>query len=67
MAQATTGLKGKSVDDKITYGGTLMTSLTGNPNITLELAKLTELTNAKTQLETDRQSRQTALTDPPAF
>ena len=60
MAQATTGLKGKSVDDKITYGGTLITSLTGNPNITLELAKLTELTNAKTQLETDRHTAKTA-------
>jgi len=56
MAQVTTGLRGKGVDEKITFGGTLITSLTGNPNITIDPGKLTELTTVKTQLDTDRQA-----------
>lgn len=56
MAQVTTGLRGKGVDEKITFGGTLITSLTGNPNITIDPGKLTELTTTKTQLDTDRQA-----------
>ena len=60
MAQVTTGLRGKSVDEKITYGETLETSLTGNPNITVDPGKLTELTDAKTLLETDRHAAKLA-------
>jgi len=60
MAQVITGLKGKNVDEKITYGETLITSLTGNPHITIDPAKLTELTDAKTELDTDRQAAKNA-------
>ena len=60
MAQVTTGLRDKNVDEKITYGDTLITSLTGNPNITIDPGKLTELTTIKTQLDTDRQAAKIA-------
>ena len=60
MAQVITGLKGKNVDEKITYGETLITSLTSNLHITIDPGKLTELTNAKTQLDTDRQAAKLA-------
>ena len=60
MAQVITGLKDKNVDEKITYGETLETSLTGNPNITVDPGKLTELTDAKTLLETNRHTAKLA-------
>ena len=51
MAQIKNGLKGKSVDDKIQYSEQIKTSLTGNPHITIDLAKMTELdTNTSTLL-----------------
>ena len=51
MAQIKNGLKDKSVDDKIQFGEQIKTSLTGNPHITIDPAKMTELdTNTSTLL-----------------
>ncbi|MFC2092935.1 fibronectin type III domain-containing protein [Bacteroidota bacterium] len=52
MSQIKNGLKGKSVDVKIQYGEQLITSLTGNPNITIDPTKLTELSTNTGDLET---------------
>jgi hypothetical protein len=52
MSQIKNGLRGKSVDAKIQYGEQLNTSLTGNPNITIDLAKMTELNTNTANLET---------------
>lgn len=51
MSQVKNGLRGKSVDDKIQYGEQIKTSLTSNPHITIDPAKMTELdTNTATLL-----------------
>lgn len=59
MAKIVNGLYGLSVPEKIEFGKSLTTSLTGNPNITIDPAVLAKLGTNTTTLETKHQTAKT--------
>jgi hypothetical protein len=56
MAKIVNGLKDLTVSEKIEYAKSLSSSLTGNPNITIDPAVLTKLGTNTTTLETKLQT-----------
>ena len=52
MAKVKLGLKGLSTSAKITLAGTIVTSMTGNPNFTTPVPALADITAKTTEMET---------------